>query len=66
MSGSRVPTVREEGGRYSVGIAPGVTLRWWFELEHGQMKCLVKLDAFSLKSYALIDVNADIISFPVQ
>ena len=32
MNASRAPTVQESNGRYAVAIAPGVVLRWWFEL----------------------------------
>jgi hypothetical protein len=67
MSASRAPTVQESNGRYAVAIAPGVVLRWWFELHDRNMRCFVKVDATALKDYALVDIDArtDIISFPV-
>jgi hypothetical protein len=68
MSASRAPTVQESDGRFAVAIAPGVVLRWWFELHDGQMRCFVKVDATALKDYTLVDIDerTDIISFPVQ
>ena len=68
MSASRAPTVQESNGRYAVAIAPGVVLRWWFELHDRHMRCFVKVDATALKDCALVDVDArtDIISFPVH
>jgi hypothetical protein len=68
VSASRAPTVQESNGRYAVAIAPGVVLRWWFELHDRHMHCFVKVDATALKDYALVDIDArtDIISFPVQ
>jgi hypothetical protein len=49
-------------------IAPGVVLRWWFELHDRRVRCFVKVDATALKDYTLVDVDerTDIISFPVQ
>jgi len=68
MSASRAPTVEEGNGRYAVAIAPGVVLRWWFELHDRHMHCFVKVDATALKDYTLVDIDArtDIISFPVH
>ena len=68
MSASRAPTVQESNGRYAVAIAPGVVLRWWFELHDRQMRCFVKVDATALKDYTLVDIDAhtDIISFAVH
>jgi hypothetical protein len=68
MSASRAPTVQESNGRYAVAIAPGVVLRWWFELHDRHVRCFVKIDGTALKDYALVDIDArtDIISFPVQ
>jgi hypothetical protein len=68
MSASRAPTVQESNGRYAVAIAPGVVLRWWFELHDRRMRCFVKVDATTLKDYRLVDINerTDVISFPVQ
>jgi hypothetical protein len=37
--------VQESNGRYAVAIAPGVVLRWWFELRDRHMRCFVKVDA---------------------
>src|SRR5262249_49583337 len=52
MSASRAPTVQESNGRYAVPIAPGVVLRWWFELRDGRIQCFVKVDLPDmLKSY---------------
>jgi hypothetical protein len=68
MSASRAPTVQESNGRYAVAIAPGVVLRWWFELHDRQQPCFVKVDATALKDYTLVDIDArtDIISFAVH
>ena len=43
MSASRAPTVQESNGRYAVAIAPGVVLRWWFELRDNRVHCFVKV-----------------------
>jgi hypothetical protein len=68
MSASRAPTVQESNGRYAVAIAPGVVLRWWFELRGRQVRGFVKIDATALKDYVLVDIDThtDIISFPVH
>ena len=68
VSAARAPTVQESNGRYAVAIAPGVVLRWWFELHDRHMRCFVKVDATALKDYTLVDIDArtDIISFPVH
>jgi hypothetical protein len=68
MSASRTPTVQESNGRYAVAIAPGVVLRWWFELHDRHVRCFVKVGATALEDNTLVDIDArtDIISFPVQ
>jgi hypothetical protein len=66
MSASRVPTVREHGGRYSVAIAEGVTLTWWFKLDKGGCCCTVQVDGPGLKDWREIDSTGDRLSFPVQ
>jgi hypothetical protein len=48
MSASRAPTVQESNGRYAVAIAPGVVLRWWFELHPRHVRYFVKVDATAL------------------
>jgi hypothetical protein len=67
MSASRAPTVQESDGRYAVAIAPGVVLRWWFELRDGRIQCFVKVDLPDvLKRYQIdIDGKQDLISFPL-
>jgi hypothetical protein len=67
MSASRAPTVQESNGRYAVAIAPGVVLRWWFELRDGRIQCFVKVDLPDvLKRYQIdIDGKKDLISFPL-
>jgi hypothetical protein len=44
MSASRVPTVSERNGFYSVSIAAGTTLRWHFKQHDGRLHCVVKID----------------------
>jgi hypothetical protein len=70
MSASRVPTVIEQNGRFSIAIAPNVRICWWFTVHPDRrLRCSVKIDVpRTLKSYELIDIDArtDIISFPVQ
>ena len=67
MNASRTPTVQESNGRYAVAIAPGVVLRWWFELHEGRIQCFVKVDLPDvLKRYQIdIDGKQDLISFPL-
>jgi hypothetical protein len=67
MSASRAPTVQESNGRYAVAIAPGVVLRWWFELRDNRVHCLVKVDLPDvLKRYEVnVDGAQDLISFPL-
>ena len=67
MSASRAPTVQESNGRYAVAIAPGVVLRWWFELRDGRTQCFVKVDLPDvLKRYEVnVDGAQDLISFPL-
>ena len=67
MSASRAPTVQESNGRFEVAIAPGVVLRWWFELRDGRIQCFVKVDLPDvLKRYPIdIDGKQDLISFPL-
>ena len=67
MSASRAPTVQGSDGRYAVAIAPGVVLRWWFELRDGRIQCFVKVDLPDvLKRYQIdIDGKQDLISFPL-
>ena len=70
MSASRAPTVQESNGRYTVPIAPGVRICWWFTVDPDKkLRCSVKIDVpRTLKSYELVDIDerTDIISFPVQ
>jgi hypothetical protein len=67
---SRVPSVIEQNGRYSVAIAPDVRICWWFTVDPDRrLRCSVKIDVpRTLKSYELVDIDerTDIISFPVQ
>ena len=67
MSASRAPTVQESNGRYAVAIAPGVVLRWWFELRDIRVNCFVKVDLPDvLKRYEVnVDGAQDLISFPL-
>jgi hypothetical protein len=59
--------VQESNGRYAVAIAPGVVLRWRFELREGCIQCFVKVDLPDvLKRYQIdIDGKQDLISFPL-
>ena len=70
MSASRVPTVMEQNGRFSIAIAPDVRICWWFAVDPDRrLRCSVKIDVpRTLMSYELVDINerTDIISFPVQ
>ena len=67
MRASRAPTVQESNGRYAVAIAPGVVLRWWFELRDNRVHCFVKVDLPDvLKRYEVnVDGAQDLISFPL-
>jgi hypothetical protein len=67
MSASRVPTVSERNGCYSVSIAAGTTLRWHFKLYDGRLRCVVKIDLpDTLKRYEInVDGQHDQISFPL-
>ena len=55
--------MQESNGRYAVAIAPGVVLRWWFELHDRHVRCFVKVDATALKDYTLVDIDAAPTSF---
>jgi hypothetical protein len=67
MSASRAPTVQESNSRYAVAIAPGVVLRWWFELHDRHMRCFVKVDLPDVLNRCEVNVDAeqDLISFPL-
>jgi hypothetical protein len=67
MSASRVPTVSERNGCYSVSIAAGTTLRWHFKLHNGRLHCFIKLDLpEGVRRYEThIDGERNEVSFPV-
>jgi hypothetical protein len=59
LSASRVPSVIEQNGRYSVAIAPYVRICWWFTVDPDRrLRCSVKIDVpRTLKSYELVDID---------